>query len=133
MPAGFRAHRMRIVLQSCALPTPGGAPTSTPSMAWLDPLHSSSASGGGVPADCDGGACCGRDGSGSGSDGLISGTGSVSIEAHRAVVLPRLEKLLTSLKHWRLTHKLRVRYSHEDPRAGASPTVIPFPAAPKPH
>ena len=58
------------------------------------------------------------------------------VEARRAGLMPKLERLLLSLKHWRTTHKLLVRYSHQDPRTGQSSAVIPFPgngAAPKPH
>ena len=49
------------------------------------------------------------------------------VEARRAALLPKLERLLLSLKTWRATHKLRIRYSHEDPRTGQPTTVIPFP------
>jgi hypothetical protein len=49
------------------------------------------------------------------------------VEARRAELMPKLERLLLSLKHWRATNKLKVRYSHEDPRTVPSPTVIPFP------
>ena len=46
-------------------------------------------------------------------------------EARRAELLPKLERLLTSLEHWRRHTKLRTNYSREDPRAG----VAPHPAA----
>jgi hypothetical protein len=49
------------------------------------------------------------------------------VQAHRAELMPKLERLLLSLKHWRATNKLKVRYSHEDPRTVQSTTVIPFP------
>jgi hypothetical protein len=48
-------------------------------------------------------------------------------QSRRAELMPKLERLLLSLKHWRATNKMKMRYSHEDPRAGTAPTVIPFP------
>jgi hypothetical protein len=47
------------------------------------------------------------------------------IEARRAALLPRLERLLVSLAHWRRHHKMRTNYTREDPRAGQS-SVVPF-------
>jgi hypothetical protein len=51
------------------------------------------------------------------------------VQAHRAALMPQLEKLLLSLRHWRRTHKMKTNYSHEDLR-GSQTEIIPFPAAP---
>ena len=48
------------------------------------------------------------------------------VQARRAELMPKLERLLLSIHHWRATNKLKVRYSHQDPRR-QSTTVIQFP------
>ena len=42
-------------------------------------------------------------------------------EARRAELMPRLERLLTSLAHWRKHNKMKTNYSHED---GTAPVKV---------